>query len=97
MLGHLQNVTFAFKLSEPGVTVLLQAPWPSVATLVMGGARENHAAVIAGCMHKWPALKSLRLHCNLALGGVEHPFVFWEKEKFKVKQRWPSLQCTLML
>lgn len=96
----LQTLTFAFDVSQAAIAVLLQASWPSVASLLLGGDRENHATVIAACVHKWPALKSLTLRCSLSPGGVDvegDVLVFWEKEKILIMRRWPLLECSLIL
>ena len=57
---RLQTLHLGLFLPADNVHILLQAPhWPVLTSLTFCGYHKDLAAVIAECMHKWPALKSL--------------------------------------
>ena len=57
----LQTVTLeAFDITDRDVPLFVQAHWPNVQNLILNGNFE-HMAVLDMCMHKWPAMQTLKL------------------------------------
>lgn len=59
----LQTVTLeAFDITDRDVPLFVQAHWPNVQNLsLVGHGCLEHMAVLDMCMHKWPAMQTLKL------------------------------------